>query len=300
MHKFYACFIWLYCLLMLVSCGYSPSNITSTDVYILNNYSGIVTTCRLSSDGSLSLCQNATNYIFNQPNSIIINKGIAYISTQTSGIFSCNVGIHQLTNCSLMIADGSFPVQLAIQNNILYTTDFSSGNVVGYNLSSLSNPISLQLGVNQPVGIAFYNNSTVFIVTQNYTNTSITTVPSIIFECQVDLATGVISGCNNVYSFNQALLGIAIQDNKLFVTNAEGNSLLGCDITNNQLVNCQNNTSVNLFNYPFGATIINGQIYVPNYGESSITRCPTDNIMDNCIKQSSPVFNGVTWIAASS
>ncbi|MBL7481418.1 beta-propeller fold lactonase family protein [Legionella bononiensis] len=156
--------------------GFSyPASITinpsGTYAYIVDNFygtfAGAITSCQISSNGSLTNCTANTNAFIKVPDSIAINPAnplIAYItSNESDSILSCSISPSNgtLISCSAIITGIHFPFFIVVNTTGTFAYITSTENNMVYYCAlnpngSFGNCNSTRYSFPSPAGIALY------------------------------------------------------------------------------------------------------------------------------------------------
>ena len=273
-------------LVLTILCGCGGGNSNRADVaFVINKNSGQIDVCQLM-DGSVDFtsCELASTSTLSQPIDMVMSGHSALISVE-DGIEKCTRSGNQLVSCGLAIDDSGFPVGLTLANQILFVADYSTKAIASYSAANLD-PVGSKSVPTSPTDVVF-DQGFGYIVTQDAAG-------SVVLACNSDLA-----DCAPVYNPPvRALLAMTIYNGVAFLTDANGNNVISCDVGGDgSLSSCGVQGDATIFNYPYGITIRNDVAYIPNRAEGSITVCDVSgkDLLD-CNKVTNDLFDGPTWV----
>ncbi|MCD6046438.1 MAG: hypothetical protein K0S08_85 [Gammaproteobacteria bacterium] len=204
-----------------LSSGYTLKGIAISGIYayIINGSSttdsGQLEVCNISStDGSLSNCTTAVSSGFNDPRSITINNGYAYITNNADNTIStCTVSGSTVSNCSSSnpSSKANAPRGITTYDGYLYFIN-SSSNASGQVASCpINNDGTLgSCSLSGPTSTAGYQGITIYNRFAYLVNSNTNRIT----KCDVDSTTGTLSNCSSTatdFSFTgYTTVGISI------------------------------------------------------------------------------------------
>lgn len=293
---------------LLLSCN-SGDNISFKKAYIINKDGKNILLCNINVfNRSLDTnsCKDSGASLLSGPINMSIYNSKAYISNYSSpldnslnSIITCKLNFDgSMSNCTKSNFIGyDTPIFIKTYNDFLYVPSYSSGSLFVYNLLSEANsPLysyQFQNGLLAAVNIEFYNQKAYIALQLGDTGGAIN-------SC--DINQGALTNCITQLSFtNRVPLGMAINNNLLYLTDPSNNAVLKCSIdSSNNLSECSTTGSTTLFNYPYGISFYGNQAYIANRSESanSIVKCGLDinGNLANCQALTSKFLKGPTQI----